>query len=134
MNYDAIVVGVGGMGSATVYHLARRGYTVLGLERFDVPHALGSSHGLSRIIRLAYAEHPGYVPLLRRAYALWRALECAAGEQLLVVTGGIDAGTEDSTTVRGSLSACALHDLTHERLDAATLRQRFPGYRLAPDM
>ena len=74
MTYDAIVIGAGGMGSATVYHLARRGLRVLGIERFDVPHDLGSSHGESRIIRLAYAEHPDYVPLLRRAYALWREL------------------------------------------------------------
>ncbi|MGZ5223346.1 MAG: FAD-dependent oxidoreductase, partial [Burkholderiales bacterium] len=68
MTYDVIVVGVGGMGSATVYHLARRGLKVLGLEQFDIPNEFGSSHGVSRIIRLAYAEHPNYVPLLRRAY------------------------------------------------------------------
>src|SRR3954470_22573940 len=102
MIYDVIVVGVGGMGSAAVYHLARRGLSVLGIERFDIPHELGSSHGESRIIRLAYAEHPGYVPLLRRAYELWRDLEIRAGEKLLIVTGGIDAGAGESATVRGS--------------------------------
>ena len=74
MTYDVIVVGVGGMGSATTYHLARRGQKVLALEQFDIPHELGSSHGVNRIIRLAYAEHPNYVPLLRRAYELWREL------------------------------------------------------------
>src|SRR5205814_1833452 len=62
--YDVIVVGVGGMGSAACYHLARRGKRVLGLERYDVPHAMGSSHGVNRIIRLAYYEDPRYVPLL----------------------------------------------------------------------
>jgi sarcosine oxidase len=134
VTYDAIVIGAGGMGSATVYHLARRGLRVLGLERFSVPHDLGSSHGESRIIRLAYAEHPAYVPLLRRAYELWRELENRAGEKLLIVTGGIDAGGEDSATVQGSLASCALHHLPHERLDAAQARRRFPGYRLAPDM
>src|SRR5437764_12203676 len=72
--YDAIVLGVGGMGSATVFELARRGLRVLGLEQFDIPHDRGSSHGVNRIIRLAYSEHPAYVPLLRRAYERWRAL------------------------------------------------------------
>lgn len=66
--YDVIVLGVGGMGSAACWHLARRGVRVLGLERFDIPHAMGSSHGFNRIIRLAYFEDPSYVPLLRRAY------------------------------------------------------------------
>ena len=65
--YDAIVVGVGGMGSATVYHLARSGCNVLGLERFGIAHAFGSSHGSTRIIRLAYSEGSEYVPLLRAA-------------------------------------------------------------------
>ena len=119
MTYDVIVVGVGGMGSATAYHLARRGQKVLALEQFDIPHELGSSHGVNRIIRLAYAEHPNYVPLLRRAYELWRELERKAGEQLLFITGGIDAGVENSLTVRGSLQSCAIHGLPHERLDPA---------------
>lgn len=134
MIYDVIVVGVGGMGSATVYHLARRGVKVLGLEQFDIPHELGSSHGISRIIRLAYAEHPGYVPLLRRAYELWRALETQVDERLLFITGGIDVGDEDGSTVRGALSSCEIHDLPHERLDAASLNRRFPGYRLSAGM
>lgn len=131
---DAIVIGVGGMGSAAVYHLARRGASVLGLERFRIPHELGSSHGASRIIRLAYAEHPNYVPLLRRAYALWRELESEAGETLLVTTGGIDAGAPESATVKGSLDSCAIHHLDHEVLDAAALARRFPGYRLPSGM
>jgi sarcosine oxidase len=132
--YDAIVVGVGGMGSAAVYHLARRGAKVLGLERFSIPHEMGSSHGVTRIIRLAYSEHPNYVPLLRRAYALWRELEREAGEQLLFVTGGIDAGTPDSEVLNGSLESCRQHDLAHEVFEAAALSKRFPGYRLAADM
>src|SRR3712207_7783221 len=70
--YDVIVVGVGGMGSAAAYYLARRGKRVLGLERFGIPHTMGSSHGHTRIIRLAYYEDPSYVVLLRRAYELWR--------------------------------------------------------------
>ncbi len=104
--YDAVVVGVGGMGSATLYHLARRGKRVLGLERFDVPHELGSSHGYTRIIRLAYFEHSSYVPLVRRAYELWRELEADAGEQLLHITGIVEGGRPDlrrrPPLVRGS--------------------------------
>ena len=65
--YDVIVVGVGAMGSSACYHLAKRGARVLGLEQFDIPHARGSSHGQSRMIRMAYYEHPDYVPLLRRS-------------------------------------------------------------------
>lgn len=132
--FDVIVIGVGGMGSATVYHLARRGVSVLGLERFGVPHDLGSSHGVNRIIRLAYAEDPRYVPLLRRSYELWRELEQESGEPLLIITGGIDVGREGSATLDGSLRSCAAHDLPHDVLDAAALTRRFPGCRFPSDL
>lgn len=132
--YDAAVIGVGAMGSAATYHLARRGLRTLGLEQFDIPHDRGSSHGTNRIIRLAYWEHPSYVPLLRRAYELWRDLEHTSGERLLVITGSIDAGPEDSRTVRGSLRSCELHHLPHETLDAEELSRRYPGYRLPREM
>lgn len=130
--YDTIVVGLGGMGSATLYQLARRGERVLGLEQFDIPHSMGSSHGVTRIIRLAYFEDPSYVPLLRRAYELWRELESSFGEQLLHITGSIDAGLPDGTVIQGALRACAEHELPHEVLSARELAARFPGYRL-PD-
>ena len=132
--FDVIVIGVGGMGSATVYELARRGVRVLGLEQFEIPHDRGSSHGLSRIIRLAYAEHPFYVPLLRRSYVLWRLLERKTGKRLLITTGGIDAGEPDSDTIQGSLRSCATHDIPHEVLDARQLTERHPGYRLPESM
>src|SRR5437762_284429 len=96
--YDAIVVGLGAHGSAAAYHLARRGLRVLGIDRFARGHTLGSSGGLSRIIRLAYYEHPGYVPLLRRAWELWRELERESAERLLTRTGG-PAGVRVTTTV-----------------------------------
>ena len=134
MPYDVIVIGVGGMGSATVYQVARRGGKVLGLEQFDIPHDLGSSHGINRIIRLAYAEHPNYVPLLRRAYELWREIESEAGERLLFITGGIDAGAPAGRVVTGSLHSCQVHNIPHEFLDAPSLVRRFPGYRLPDDM
>lgn len=128
--YNVIVIGVGGAGSATIYELARRGKRVLGLERFDIPHDMGSSHGYTRIIRLAYYEHPSYVMLLRRAYELWRAIQQRAGEQLLHVTGSIDGGPPDSWVFKGSLQSCVEHDLPHEVLTGAELSRRFPGYRL----
>jgi sarcosine oxidase len=118
------------MGSATVYHLARRGKRVLGLERYDIPHAMGSSHGITRIIRLAYYEHPSYVPLLRRSYELWRELEKDFGEKLLYITGSIDAGPE---VFEGSRMSCELHNLPHEILTGKQLTERYPGYRLPPD-
>ncbi|CAN5138342.1 N-methyl-L-tryptophan oxidase [soil metagenome] len=131
--YDVIVAGVGGMGSATTYHLAQRGKRVLGLERYDIPHAMGSSHGHTRIIRLAYYEDPSYVTLLRRAYELWRDLERRADERLLHVTGSVDAGPPGSWLFEGSLQSCREHDLPHEVLTSAELTDRFPGYALPSD-
>ncbi len=131
--YDAIVVGVGGMGSATAYYLARRGKRVLGLERFGIPHSMGSSHGHTRIIRMAYYEHPSYVNLLRRAYELWRGIQQSAGERLLHTTGSIDAGPEDSWVFKGSWESCRLHDLPHEVLTGSELQRRYPGYHLPKD-
>jgi sarcosine oxidase len=120
------------MGSAAAYHLARRGLSVVAVEQFEPAHDRGSSHGLSRIIRLAYYEHPSYVPLLRRAFALWRDLEKESGESLLHVTGAIDAGPPGSRVVEGSLESCRIHHLRHELLSGSDVNRRFPGYNL-PD-
>jgi sarcosine oxidase len=106
---------------------------VLGLERFDVPNELGSSHGVTRIIRLAYYEHLAYVPLLRRAYELWRDLERTAAEPLLHITGSLDAGPPGGLVFSGSLRSCEEHGLPHEVLDAGELTRRYPAYRLASD-
>lgn len=132
VGYDAIVVGVGGMGSAAVHHLARRGLRVLGLEGWDIPHDQGSSHGVNRIFRLAYYEGPSYVPLMRRALELWIELEEGAEERLVHVTGSVDAGPPDGEVFPGSLESCRVHGLDHEVLEASQLGHRFPGYRL-PD-
>ena len=126
--YDVIVIGLGGMGSASAYHLARRGKRVLGLEQFAPLHDRGSSHGLTRIIRLAYHEHPSYVPLLRRAYELWRDLEQEAGEELLVITGSIEGGPADGPMFRGALQAAEEHDLPHEVLDRDEIARRYPAW------
>ena len=128
--YDAIVIGLGGMGSATLYQLAQRGKRALGIEQFGIAHELGSSHGLTRIIRLAYHEHPSYVPLMRRAYELWRDLEAKTEEQILHITGSIDAGPPDGSNFKGSLLSCEEHDLPHDVLTSAEVTKRFPGYRL----
>ena len=120
------------MGSAAAYHLAKRGHSVVAMEQYSPGHDRGSSHGLTRIIRLAYFEHPSYVPLLRRALGLWRDLERESGEALLHVTGAIDAGEPGSRVFEGSLESCRLHRLTHEVLGGREVNERFPGFNL-PD-
>jgi len=116
------------MGSAAAAHLASRGQRVLGLEQFQVAHDRGSSHGKSRVIRLAYFEHPSYVPLLRRAYELWRGLESKTGRHLLQTTGGLMIGAPDSEVVSGSLRSAREHDLAHEMLEAAEIHRRYPPF------
>ena len=131
-HFDAIIIGVGGMGSATAYHLAKRGWKVLGLEKYDIPHEMGSSHGYSRMIRYTLQEHPSYVPLVRRAYELWHELEDAAGETLVVTTGSVRAGPPDSLYFKNALESCDVHNIPYEVLTAPELNARFPGYRF-PD-
>jgi len=131
--HDVVVIGVGGMGSATVYHLAQRGLDVLGLERFDVPHTMGSSHGITRIIRRAYYEHPSYIPLIERAYDLWDGLAEETGREVLHRTGSVDAAPEGNVVFEGSLRSCEEHDIPHEVLTGAELGDRFPGYDLPDD-
>jgi sarcosine oxidase len=131
-HYDVIVAGVGGMGSAACYHLAKRGQRVLGLERFDLGHAMGSSHGLSRIIRIAYFEGENYVPLAKRAAELWHETGREAGMKLFHVTGSLDIGTEADGFVESSRGSCLRHDLDHEVLDQKEIERRFPAFRLTP--
>lgn len=126
--FDVIVVGLGGMGSAAAAHLAERGQRVLALEQFQPAHARGSSHGHSRVIRLAYFEHPSYVPLLQRAYELWSRLERDTGRSILTPTGGLMIGDPDSDVVSGSLRSAREHGLAHEMLAAAEIRRRFPPF------
>jgi sarcosine oxidase len=132
-HFDVVVCGLGAMGSAALHHLARRGQRVLGLERHAPGHDRGSSHGSTRIIRLGYFEHPAYVPLLRRAYALWRELEAASGRRLLHVTGIAEIGPPAGPLVRGTLASARLHELSHEVLSAPELMRRFPAFRVPND-
>jgi sarcosine oxidase len=132
-HFDVVVCGLGAMGSAAAQHLARRGKRVLGLERYTPGHHRGSSHGLTRIIRLGYFEHPSYVPLLRHAYKLWHELEQAIGRRLLHLTGIAEIGPTDSRLVRGTLACAHLHGLRHELLAAPELMRRFPAFSVPPD-
>lgn len=118
------------MGSATLYHLARRGVKVVGFEQFAPLHDRGSSHGDSRIIRETYFEHPLYVPLVQRAHELWRDLEAASGESLLTVNGGLMIGPPDGTVVTGTLRSAREHSLPHEILSAIEVKSRFPAFDL----
>ncbi|MEK7863199.1 MAG: N-methyl-L-tryptophan oxidase [Chloroflexota bacterium] len=131
--YDAIVVGLGAHGSAAAYHLAKRGLRVLGVEQFPRGHTLGSSGGLSRIIRLSYYEHPDYVPMLKRAWDLWRELERESGETLLRQTGGLYMGSPDGALVAGALASARQHGLAHELLAQDELRVRFPLFQMDRD-
>ncbi|MCY3784332.1 MAG: N-methyl-L-tryptophan oxidase [Chloroflexi bacterium] len=133
-DWDVIVVGVGAMGSATAFHLARRGVCVLALEQFDLAHDQGSSHGYTRIMRHAYYNAPGYVPLVQRAQTLWGELEEVSGETLFIHSGGLSLGRPDALVVRGALLAAERYGLEHEVLDAAEVARRFPAVRLSDDM
>jgi sarcosine oxidase len=123
--YDVIVIGLGGMGSPTVYEIARRGNRVLGLDRHAPGHDRGSSHGGSRLIRQAYFEDPSYVPLVLRAYELWADLEVASGRGLMNLCGGLMLGHRGSKVLEGSLRSAREHDLPCELLEADDVRHRF---------
>lgn len=131
--HEVIVVGLGAMGSCTLAELSRRGHRVLGLDRFTPPHAMGSSHGKSRIIREAYFEDPRYVPLVQRAYRAWAALEQESGVSIYRQTGGLMLGAPDSALVKGALLSATLHGLPHETLSAAEVERRFPAFVTEPE-
>ncbi|PQO30009.1 N-methyl-L-tryptophan oxidase [Blastopirellula marina] len=125
--YDVAVIGTGGVGSAAFYHLAQAGANVIGLDRFTPPHDRGSSHGDTRVIRMAYFEHPDYVPLLRQAYQGWHALEEVAGKQIYFPTGVLQIGPEQGEVIAGIRASAAQHNLAIESFTASELPQAFPG-------
>lgn len=131
--YDAIVLGVGGFGSSALYHLARRGARVLGIEQFGVAHDRGSSHGQTRIIRQAYFEHPDYVPLLLCAYDLWRDLEQETGRKLFHQVGLFIAGRPGCEAVSGTIHAARTHGLPILELRPDEASERFPGFFFPDD-
>src|SRR5438552_7926280 len=131
--FDVIVIGVGAMGACACWQLAQRAVKVLGIERFAIPHAMGSSHGFSRMIRKAYYEHPDYVPLVQRAYELWDELEAQTGQKVLYRTGGIYMGPPNGEVVKGATEAARQHRLAHEVLDRDEIAKRFPQFQLRED-
>jgi sarcosine oxidase len=131
-HYDVIVVGGGVMGCATAYHLARRGRRVLLLEQFAIGHDRGSSHGHSRIFRLAY-DLPDYVRLAQAALPLWRALEREAGVELLLQTGGLDYARPGTPVFENTCAALAALQIEFEQLDSAAVARRFPQFDMPGD-
>ncbi len=129
-NFDAIVLGVGSMGSSTCYYLASRGYRVLGLEQFDIPHDQGSHAGQSRIIRKAYYEHPDYVPLLERAYENWREIENRSGSQIYFPTGLLYAGKSNDTLIKGVRESAEKYNVKVESLSNSETKDRFPQFQI----
>ncbi|MCS6915573.1 MAG: N-methyl-L-tryptophan oxidase [Myxococcales bacterium] len=132
--YDFIVIGIGGMGGAALYHLAQRGVRVLGLERFSIGHDRGSSHGGTRIIRRAYFEHPAYVPLLIRAYHLWQELEAQTGQVLLHRCGLLVCGPADGAVVAGVRRSAREHGIVVEELTPEEAGSRFPGFSVSKEL
>lgn len=128
--YDVIVLGTGGVGSAAVYNIAQRGARVLGIDQFPGGHDRGSSHGETRVIRQAYFEHADYVPLLLRAYELWRKLEKETGTDLLQQVGLLQVGPPKGVVVRGVLEAARLHGLKVDSLSGEEVPKRFAGFRV----
>jgi len=138
--YGTIVLGLGAMGSAALYHLAKAGRSVLGIDRFSPPHALGSSHGDTRITRLAIGEGAHYTPLAVRSHALWRELESETGSDLLTPNGGLFISSAARSAVlhvpdffANTLAAARDHAIDHETLDAGAIRRRFPVFKVADD-
>lgn len=129
-HYDAIVLGLGGVGSSAVMHLAHRGARVVGVDRFHPPHDRGSSHGQTRVTRQSYFEHPDYVPLVLETYRRWDELEQRVGRKLYHQTGLLEVGPVDGEVVPGVLRAAREHDLAVEELTPADVHARWPGFRL----
>lgn len=137
---DVIVAGLGAAGSATLYQLARRGIRAIGLDRFAPPHAMGSTHGETRITRLAIGEGAHYTPLAVRSHEIWRELEAATGQRLLTTNGGlVITGGDGGSTFHGThffrttVEAAQRHAIPHEQLDAAEIRRRFPRFAVGDD-
>lgn len=136
-SYDVIVVGLGAMGSAAVYQLAKRGARVLGIDQYDPPHTLGSTHGETRITRQANGEGAAYTPLALRSYELWRDVEAITKQQLLTITGGLIVEDADAARFHGQSSfierttkMATEYGIAHQVLDAAGIRAHSPLLRL----
>ncbi len=138
--YDTLVVGLGAMGSAALYQLAKRGRKVAGIDRFSPPHVFGSSHGDTRVTRLAIGEGAHYTPLVMRSHELWREIERETSRDLLTTTGGLIISSRSTTShmhvqdfFGTTVAAAERFGIAHEILDARTIRQRFPQFAISDD-
>ncbi len=138
--YDAIVLGLGAVGSAAAYQLAKRGARVLGIDQFAPPHHQGSSHGGTRITRLAIGEGELYTPLAMRAHEIWREIERETGTDLLCTNGGLIISSSNKTSVthvegffENTVAAAKRFGIEHELLDAAEIRRRYPVFAVADE-
>jgi sarcosine oxidase len=138
--FDTIVLGLGAMGSAAAYQLARRGNRVLGIDRFSPPHVHGSTHGDTRITRLGIGEGAQYTPLAMRSHQIWRELEGATGRTLLTTNGGLVLSSKARTSqchsdnfFANTVAAAETYGIPHELLDVGQIRQRFPRFNVADD-
>ena len=138
--FHTIVLGLGAMGSAALYHLAKKGVRALGLDRFSPPHPFGSTHGDTRVTRLAIGEGEQYTPLALRSHELWRELERETGKTLLTTNGGLIISSSARTSrthvenfFQNTLAAARKFGIAHEVLDAQEIRRRFPQFNVADD-
>jgi len=138
--FETIVLGLGAMGSATAFQLAKRGNRVLGIDRFSPPHVQGSTHGDTRITRLGIGEGAQYSPLAMRSHQIWRELERETGRTLLTTNGGLVLSSKARTSqchsenfFANTVAAAQRYDIPHELLDAAQIRRRFPQFNVADD-
>lgn len=127
--FDVLVIGLGAHGSSAVYHLSKNNKNVCGIDRFVPPHAFGSSHGQSRIIRQAYHESPIYVPLVKEAYNLWHELEQASGKKLLLKTGGLILGNGDAAIIKGAKLSAETHNVPYDYLNNNEITNKFPALK-----
>ena len=131
---DVIVIGMGAHGSAGLFHLAKKGLNVLGLEQFDQIHNNGSYHGLSRIIRMGLYEGDTYLPLAKRSFELWRELEKEYNEQILYMTGIINIGNKNSGIYKNTLNSAIKHNLDYKDMNNQEIMSKFPGFELSNDL
>ncbi|GAB3561534.1 N-methyl-L-tryptophan oxidase [Spelaeicoccus albus] len=132
MDAEVAVIGVGSVGSMTLWNLAKLGIDAIGFEQYGIGHDQAAAGGESRIFRTAYLEGPEYVPILMRAYELWRELEAESGHDLLNLNGGLMIGQQDSQAMRNVLASIRQFELPHEVLDQPAMADRYPQHSMLP--
>ena len=132
-DHEVAVVGLGAFGAAALWQLAKRGVSVIGIEQFQVGHDRGSTHGASRVFRVACMEHPDLAPLAARAAELWQELEMIQGGELLRLSGALMIGAPGGDIIRGALNAAASHNLPIERFTSSEVREKYPLHGNIPD-